>query len=282
MAKNILFLLVALSAVYISSSTRIKGEDRFAFLDAATGSIEAATRALELYNEHLDPSIPWNNLTITVDLLSNNTEDYSKEARAFLPRIREYLLSGLHNYFQATQKVYQWSARATPTLTSYLEAMNATTLLINVLDSETVQLNESISELNDVSAQFDKAHTELLSLRDQFNIDLKEDSTFFRGRLQSAGAASKELLIRQMKNQLELIQNTQNMVNSARENTLIAQEAIKDEMNKIIEWKGTIVSTQHVVSKLSEEHRNIIAMAIKNLLQECEVYRKRHGQSNKQ
>lgn len=261
MAKNILFLLFALSAVYLTSSTRIKREDRFTFLDAAIGSIEAATRAIGLYNKHLDPSIPWKNLTIAVDLLSNDIEDYSKEARPFLPRIREYLLGGLHNYFQATQKVYEWTVRATTTLTFYLKELDATALLISVLDNGVVQLNESISELNGVSVQFDKAHNELLSLRDQFKIDFKENSTFFEGH---------------MKNQFGLIQDTQSMVNYAKENTIITQEAIKDEIYLIIESKGTIVSTEHVVSKLSEKHRNIIVLAIKKLFHECEEYRKIH------
>lgn len=185
MANRIVFWLFVLSAVYtVHCSTRIKREDDNAFLNAAVGSVEAATRAIEKYNQDLDQSISWKNLTAAVDEINKDIDHYSEKAKPFLPRIREGLTNGLHKYFEASKKVYQWTVSASSGLSNYLNNLESKSHLISVLDNGVIQLSESISDLNGVSMDFDQAHNELLSLKDQMKIDFDESSDFFRKEIE--------------------------------------------------------------------------------------------------
>lgn len=169
MAKtNAFFLLIFCSVFYKICAVK---PNEINIAENLITSIKAAEKAISLYNKELDNSIPWKDLNATIEAIGMDFEHYSNAAQRFIPVIRRHLFNGLQKYFEASQKMYEWTVYATPVLGVYLETIDVKELVIDVLDDGVIKIGESITKLDNVIKEFSDAHNEFLSLSAQLKVD---------------------------------------------------------------------------------------------------------------
>lgn len=168
MAKTkTIFLLIFYTIIYDKA---VKSEENN-IAESLITSIKAAGTAMSLYNKDLDNSIPWTILSKTIEAMGMDFQHYSNDAQKLVSPIRHHLMNGLQNYFEASQKVYEWTVFATPILSIYLDLLNNKNLVISVLDDGVKKIGESITKLDDVVKEFNHAHNGFLALIDQLKVD---------------------------------------------------------------------------------------------------------------
>lgn len=171
MAKTKTFFLLIFCAVTYDKAVK---SEQINIAENLITSIKAAENAMSLYNKEQDDSIPWKILNATIEAMGMDFGDYTSEAQRLISPIRQHLINGLQNYFEASQKVYEWTVFATPILSVYLDLIDNKELVINVLEDGVTKIGESITKLDNVVKEFDYAHNGFLALIDQLKADFKK------------------------------------------------------------------------------------------------------------
>ncbi|CAM3870595.1 hemolysin E [Rahnella bruchi] len=278
-------------------------------------SIDAADKALDLYNKVLDQVIPWNTFQKTVEELSRFKDDYSQKSSVLVGEVKTLLMTSQDKYFTATQSVYEWCGMSTQLLQAYLalfkeyneqkaEAQKA--ILIKVLDDGITKMDAAQKSLGESSLSFNEASGKLLQLDSQLSNDFNEKSEYFENQVSKlrkeayAGAAAGLVLgpfgllisysiasgvvegkmIPELRKKLESVKKffTDLSAQVKKANTSIDETKVKltNEISVIGEMKSNTKATRFFV-----EYNDLMLDALKTsaekLITQCEEYQKRHG-----
>lgn len=75
----------------------------------------------------------------------------------------------------------------------------------------------------------------------------------------------------------QFYKNSTLRVELQKNSTVLTKEAIKEEQKKMIVLKGTANLTRTVVLHLTEQQREIIVEKVRELIDLCNAFKRRHG-----
>lgn len=288
-------------------------------LNVVKDSMEAADKALELYDKVLDKTIPWKEFENTIKELDKYREDYSKEAGQLIGKIKTLLLNGMDTYFLSTQSIYEWCGTAVYQLNLYLKLFKETgpksaaaqkAILLAVLDSGIKKMNEAQQRLSESSSAFNKVSGELLSLNTQLKNDFDKNSEYYRKQIDKirteayAGAASGAVLgpfgllisysiaagviegklVPELNAKMDSIKAFYVDLKQTLEKTNMDIDTTKTKLQTEIATIGDLkVKTENTQTIIPldefETLRDEVIKAVTQLIAHCSDYRQRHGNS---
>ena len=287
-------------------------------VDVVKGSIDAADKALDLYNKVLDQVIPWDSFEKAMKELTRYQNDYSKEAAALVGEIKTLLMNSLDKYFEATQNIYEWCGISSQLLTAYLtlfeqydekKAAVQKDILLEVLGSGLTKMTAAQTSLQSSSESFNTASGKLLALETQLSNDFNEKSVFFENqvsklRKEAYGGAAAGIaaglfgliisysiaagvlegkLIPELTKKLKSVQafftNIKNEVTKANQDINTTKAKLAEEISVIGDMKITTETTQFYV-KYDDLMLSLLKDSANSLILQCNDYQKRHGKKS--
>lgn len=177
-------LIVVISSTLFHTHSAHTTTNNFSCGEKLNDSVMAARNIIRLYQFDLDETILWKDLNTTIEVLGKDTGHFSESARGSISLIRPMLFNALTTYFEASQKVYEWTVYAAPVLDVYLKTNQQYVLFLNgVLDEGVLALNASHQKLNVVRTELGRANNELHKLNDQLKLDFNVNGVYYQAKL---------------------------------------------------------------------------------------------------
>lgn len=269
---------------------------------------ESANKALEIYNKTLDGVIPWNIFHEVITTLEDHQGRYSSESGRLVGTVKTLLMNSEDHYFSATQSIYNWCGESIPLLEAYVELFNnydkeraeaQKTLLLLVLDSGILKMDDAITMLNQSGMSLNDASGQLETLGNQLNLDFKEGSKVHEQEIEKvrngqwmawvnpiAGLiitiVNEVDTIPKLKENMKQVEqfygNLKVQVDRATDTITEAKIALKQEIVVIGDLRSQTASTRsfvpigHLIRKKLEE-------SVNNLVTQCSNYRTSHNKA---
>jgi hemolysin E len=280
--------------------------------------IEAANKALDLYNKVIDQIIPWKTFEDTIKELTRYQENYSNDAAKLVGDVKKLLLDSQDQYFSATQLVYEWCGVSSQLLQAYLtlfenfdekKADAQKSILLKVLGDGIQKMESAKNELTRSSSSFNEAAGKLLTLQTQLANDFSTSSSYYASqvdtlRKQAYGGAAAGIvagpfglvisysiaagvlegkLIPALKAKLASVQqfftNLAASVTTAISTIDTTKDKLETEIKAIGEMKINTEATKFYV-EYDNLMLNLLKESASNLIAQCIAYQKRHGKKN--
>lgn len=268
--------------------------------------IETANEALNLFEKLVEQVLPVKEFSESLNELDKFQNEYSTESAVLISEIKAHIFDGMNGYLLASQMIYEWTGIATMHLNLYASLFNGydarraeaqKQLLIRMLDSGVVKMNEAQDQLGNSSMCFNSAAGRLTVLRKRFEFEFDEKSDYFQKKIQKirikssiAGVAlgwmgmifvpkwSKKKFINKLMDKLNELKkfydNLNDKVQDAMRNIVTAKVILKKEVNYISDLK---VQTQQTITFVQLDDvpdlRDTVIESIRNLTTKCEEYR---------
>lgn len=155
-------------------------------------SINAADKALDLYDSVMDQIIPWKEFNETLVELDKFRKDYSIESASLIGEIKTFVMAGMDAYFFASLDVYEFAGVAATYLKLYIKLFHnyngrraeaQKDILLKVLGDGVTKMTAAQNQLVKSSASFNSAFEKLSFLRKRFENEFNEKSEFFESKL---------------------------------------------------------------------------------------------------
>lgn len=281
----------------------------------AKDGIEAADKALDLYNKILDQVIPWNLFDETIKKLHLAVDHLSDESGNLLAEVKTQLMNGMDQYHSSTQKVFEWSSLASTSLKKYLKLFSYADkpgmkekvikaqkdIVLGVLTDGIKLMTAAQTDLHQASMSFNNASGRLTKLNQQLETELTKNSNYYNdqvakirtnayasawiggfiGYAVAAGVVEGELIPNLLKG-FELVKNR---FIELRETVLKATTDIDDtklklrnEIDVITDLKTDTVSAKNDIKDLGS-FQEFIEESVNKLIASCTKYMERHGRA---
>lgn len=153
MARVVTFLILLL--LYLTKNNA-------ASIDEFKQAINAARVATKIYNEQLDPSIPWKELNESLQVLNyQQNQYYSAQAKEYVRRMESSVNAGLHKYFVGSLYTYEWAVFSVDLLQRYLDEKDTNGIeefVFEVLAEGIDKMNSSLNKFNAAKIYMRNAH----------------------------------------------------------------------------------------------------------------------------
>lgn len=289
-----------------------------AAVDTTKGAIEAADKAIDLYNKVLDQIIPWEEFEKTIKELNRYQDQYSKESAELVGQIKTLILESQDKYFASTQVIYEWCATSSELLKAYItlfqeyderKATAQKAILLKVLGDGIGKMTKSQDALQKSSESFNSAAGKLVALNAQLSNDFSDKSLFFQNQVDKlrkeayGGAAGGIIagpfglivsysiaagvvegkLVPALKAKLDSVktffENLKTTITSAADEITKTKDKLKDEVSVIGTMKSQTETTQLYV-EYDDMMLSLLKDAATKLIAQCAAYQKRHGKKN--
>lgn len=157
-------------------------------------SIEAASKALNLYDKLVERVIPWKEFNASIVELDKFRKDYSTESAQLIGEIKTLMMNGIDAYFAASQNIYEWASLAAPQLKLYIKLFKGhgarpaeaqKKILVNMLDHGVEKMTDAQAELTKSSSSFNLAGGQLTQLQGRFYEEFDEKSIYFQTKVKN-------------------------------------------------------------------------------------------------
>lgn len=158
-----------------------------AAVETMNKGMEAANKALDLFDRGVDRLIPWETFEKTINELKRGKKEFSSKAGDLVGSVETLLLNSRDQYMESTQSVYEWCSVAAPLLTGYLrlfedhneaKASAQQKIVLKALDTGIERMTSAQQSLHSSSKSFNTASGELNKLLNQLKIDFEEGSAY--------------------------------------------------------------------------------------------------------
>jgi hemolysin E len=277
--------------------------------------IDAADKALDLYNKVLDQVIPWSTFEDTLKEMVSFEKDYSDEAGKLIGSVQTLLQNSQDEYHSATQSVFEWCSLTIRLLTAYKtlfdnyddkKAEAQRQVLLKVLSEGYDKLAASQAKLEESSKSFNDATGKLTELNNRLKSDFDSKSVWFESQVAkirkeayagaAAGAVAGPLglaiaysiaagvvegklvpeLEAQLKNVKQAFEQLKTLVAKAQTDIKNAKDRLQDEVKVLGNVKVDVQDLQFNLEYLSDM-QSLVEPSVDALMASCNQYRKRHG-----
>lgn len=192
--------------------------------------------------------------------METNQGKYSAATAELVDEIKTFLLDSKHDYFNATQSIYEWCGESTTLLEAYLELFNNTdydherldtekTILSLILAERITKMNEAVKMISKSSMIFIEISRKLETLENQSKLDQKAQ---------------------------EFYSAWQTKINQAKVTIGQTNDELTNEI-KIIADANSKTENIHRMIPGSHLIRETFLDTVKSLTDQCHDYRVRHG-----
>lgn len=146
--------------------------------------------ALKVYDQKLDKSIPWENLSNAINIMGLDLNDYSSDAVNHVVNAGQSIRLGLDKSYQETRKVLGWTVFTKTVLESYLHVINITnftdtSVIFETIDRSLNLFTNAIIGFDSVINHFSNAVSELEMLENQLISDKRTGSSFMLNKIKN-------------------------------------------------------------------------------------------------
>lgn len=154
--------------------------------------IEAASKALDLYESVVDEVLDWKRLEVFTEELNIYQDDLSYESRNFLDEFKVLFKDGMKSHNSSGQHINEWVDLALPFLRTFIGLLKKhdTTkvkvpkiILLRMLDEQIAKMKVAQNDLHSCSASFKQASEKLTSLEARLTIEFDVNNQFFQNKL---------------------------------------------------------------------------------------------------
>lgn len=280
-------------------------------------SINAADKALDLYNKVVDQVVPWNAFEETIKEIERFKDEYSTEASTLVGETKTLLLDAQDKYFQSSQSVYRWCGLTLQLMPVFIKSLDIPeqaetqrTIITKVLDDGIQKIEVAIDLLGKSSETFNKTSGKLTELDARLGNDFDTKSGYFKSKVDKirkdayGGAAAGVIagpfgliisysiaagvvegkLIPELVKKLNEVKNfflsLRNKVNNANKEIGDVKIQLNEEVKSLGELQSQVAATKVMVD-LSKEAalKQMVVESASSLINSCNTYQIRHGRS---
>lgn len=280
-------------------------------------SINAADKALDLYNKVVDQVVPWNAFEETIKEIERFKDEYSTEASTLVGETKTLLLDAQDKYFQSSQSVYRWCGLTLQLMPVFIKSLDIPeqaetqrTIITKVLDDGIQKIEVAIDLLGKSSETFNKTSGKLTELDARLGNDFDSKSGYFKSKVDKirkdayGGAAAGVIagpfgliisysiaagvvegkLIPELVKKLNEVKNffisLRNKVNNANKEIGDVKIQLNEEVNSLGELQSQVAATKLMVDFSKEAAlKQMVVESASSLINSCNTYQIRHGRS---